>query len=372
MKTGCIFDLDGTLVDSIDDLANSCNLMLQHFNLPIFEMNDYRQFVGSGVKKLIERVLPKEKQNLKEEALDIFYEIYSQNCLQYTTPYPYVIELLKKLKELNIPIAVVSNKPHHLTKHIVNTLFGNLVDVCYGQIEGIEVKPNPTLVIKACKQLGIDREVSFYIGDSDVDILTAKNAKLQSIGCTWGNRSECELINNGANFIAHDALELKEIILERTEFILVSSCLMGKNCKYNGLNNNNMYVQSYLNNFNYICVCPEQLGGLPTPRIPSEVKGQCVINKNNEDVTDYFKLGAKKTLEIVKKYNINQAILKANSPSCGSKYIYDGTFSQLLTKASGITAQLLMQNKVVILDEKDIELKVGKDNKYEKSNHRSK
>lgn len=138
------------------------------------------------------------------------------------------------------------------------------------------------------------------------------------------------------------------------EKILVSSCLVGKNCKYNGENNYNEKVINYIKNKDVYLVCPEQLGGMSTPRLASERKGNKVINKEGKDVTKYFVEGAYKVLEIALKNNIKKAILKSKSPSCGLNLIYDGTFSNKLVSGDGITTELLKKNNIEILTENDL------------------
>lgn len=142
---------------------------------------------------------------------------------------------------------------------------------------------------------------------------------------------------------------------------LVSACLCGINCKYNGKNNINLYFMELMQEGAVIPVCPEQLGGLPTPRLPAEINagsGQDVlagnskvINKNGEDVSDNYIRGAYETLKIAKLVGVEIAILKSRSPSCGSKYIYDGSFSYKLRQADGVTAALLKENGIRVMDE---------------------
>ena len=146
--------------------------------------------------------------------------------------------------------------------------------------------------------------------------------------------------------------------------ILVSACLLGINCKYNGDNNKNEQVEKYLKDKKFILVCPEQLGGLSTPRNPSEIinldkdnvieGNTVVINNKNLDVTEEFKKGALETLKIAKIYGCKKAILKEGSPSCGSSFIYDGSFKGKKVNGSGVTTSLLRQNNIVVISEKDI------------------
>ena len=146
--------------------------------------------------------------------------------------------------------------------------------------------------------------------------------------------------------------------------ILVSACLLGINCKYNGDNNKNEQVEKYLKDKKFILVCPEQLGGMSTPRNPSEIinldkdnvieGNTVVINNKNLDVTEEFKKGALETLKIAKIYGCKKAILKEGSPSCGSSFIYDGSFKGKKVNGSGVTTSLLRQNNIVVISEKDI------------------
>ncbi len=133
--------------------------------------------------------------------------------------------------------------------------------------------------------------------------------------------------------------------------IMVSACLMGDNVKYNGSNNINNELINNLKDYEVIKICPEVLGGLSIPRNPSEIKNEKVINKEGIDVTEYFNNGAIKTLDIAKKEHIKIAILKENSPSCGSNYIYDGTFTNKKINGRGITAKLLNENNIIVLNE---------------------
>ena len=133
--------------------------------------------------------------------------------------------------------------------------------------------------------------------------------------------------------------------------IMVSACLLGYNVKYDGKSNINNDLINDLSNYEIISICPEVMGGLTIPRIPAEINNDKVINKNNVDVTNKFLLGASKTLEIAKKNNIKIAILKDGSPSCGSSYIYDGTFTHNKVDGNGITSKLLKENGIIVLNE---------------------
>ena len=138
------------------------------------------------------------------------------------------------------------------------------------------------------------------------------------------------------------------------EIILVSACLLGYNCKYNGKNNKNDKVLEYIKDKYVIPICPEIFGGLSTPRIPSEINDNKVINKEGMDVTKYFMDGANKTLEIAKTLNIKKALLKQKSPSCGCGKIYDGTFTNNIINSDGITTKLLKENNIEVITEEDL------------------
>ncbi len=139
------------------------------------------------------------------------------------------------------------------------------------------------------------------------------------------------------------------------EKILVSACLLGVNCKYNGGNNENELVTEYIKDKEVIIICPEIMGGLSTPRDPSEIKNNKVYSINGKDVTDNFVRGAKEALKLAKKFNVKKALLKSKSPSCGSKYIYDGTFNNILIEGEGLTSKLLKANGLEIITEKDLQ-----------------
>lgn len=136
--------------------------------------------------------------------------------------------------------------------------------------------------------------------------------------------------------------------------ILVSACLLGHNCKYNGGNNDNAAVHSYLEGKDWVCFCPERASGLPAPRLPSEIRGDKVYSKAGEDVTAEFCLGAEKTLAFCQRQGVTHAILKARSPSCGPHAVYDGTFTGKVVPGMGVTARLLAENGVTLMDEEDI------------------
>ena len=206
-----IFDLDGTLLDTLDDLYLSVNHILSKYNFPLRTKDEVRMFVGNGVPKLIERALPKgHGKEIFDSALADFKKYYGAHCNDNTKPYPQINESLSCLKARGYKIAVVSNKVDFATKSLCSDYFGDLVDVAIGQREGIEKKPAPDSVFEAMRILNSKEAV--YIGDSDVDIMTAKNANLPCIVVTWGFRDRDFLFRSGGEIFANNTDEMMAII----------------------------------------------------------------------------------------------------------------------------------------------------------------
>ena len=210
--TTCIFDLDGTLVDSLEDLANTCNLILEQLQLPIHPLNSYRTFVGDGVDMLITRILPDSHKHLQKEARQRFDTMYPKYCLEYTKMYPGIKELIDSLYKQGVHLAVVTNKPDVIAKKMVQSLFGSKFLYIYGNNPIYPRKPDPYFVNQIVNDLQVDKQKVFYIGDSDVDMLTGKNAGVKTIGVAWGFRGKEELIMHGANYVVEDAREIGVII----------------------------------------------------------------------------------------------------------------------------------------------------------------
>lgn len=209
-----IFDLDGTLTDTLADLRNSVNYALSQFGFCERTTEEIRCFVGNGVKRLIYLSVPENTpDDISEKCLKIFKEHYAANSLAETKPYEGIIDLLKSLKENEIKTAVVTNKMHSAAADIVEFFFGNLIDVTVGQIDGVAQKPQPDGIYKALGLLGVSKEKVVYVGDSEVDCITARNADIPCIGVTWGFRSKEVLLENGADFIAETSEGLKKFIV---------------------------------------------------------------------------------------------------------------------------------------------------------------
>lgn len=212
MKKGCLFDLDGTLVNSIEDLAISTNEVLKLHGLPTYDISQYRLFVGNGVKKLMERALGQEHIDLLDECLNDFQKIYRQHCLDHTLPYQGIKELIDDLKAKGIKMSVVTNKPHALAIKIVETLFPDTFVAIYGQQDLYPVKPDPQSTYLALMAMKLDKKDCLFIGDNQVDIDTGYNAEIDSVGVTWGFRGRQELTEAGANDIVDNPAQIMEII----------------------------------------------------------------------------------------------------------------------------------------------------------------
>lgn len=214
-KKLCIFDLDGTLVDSLEDLAVSMNFALGKHGLPAHPKEAYRLFVGSGVKKLIERAaapLPCSEA-LLEALRESFSSYYKDHCFDFTRPYPGCAALLRELSLCGIAVGILSNKPDPFVRQIAEHLFpGFSFSVIWGKREEYPAKPDPTSLLECIRLSGVKRDECFYIGDSDVDILTAKRAGVQSCGAVWGFRGEEELRTAGADFLLKHPLALLSLL----------------------------------------------------------------------------------------------------------------------------------------------------------------
>lgn len=210
-----IFDLDGTLLNTLYDLTDSTNFMLNQFNYPIRTIEEIRMFVGNGVVKLVQRAIPNGKDNCDfDKCLATFKRHYSQNMYNKTKPYDGIIDLLKGLKQKGYKIAVVSNKYDLAVKELCDKFFPELVDVAIGENEnaGIKKKPSPDTVNLAIESLSAKKENCVYIGDSDVDIETSDNAQIPCISVTWGFRDREFLKEHGAKYFVDFPNEIFKIL----------------------------------------------------------------------------------------------------------------------------------------------------------------
>jgi len=211
MKT-CIFDLDGTLTDTLESLAFSVKETLKEMGLPQITTDECRSFVGNGARYLMERSLEaagdRELSRI-EEGMEVYGRIFDENCTYHVTPYQGIPELLQSLKEKGVLLAVLSNKPHEQAVKVVKEIFGERwFDYVSGQQEGIEKKPDPAGVIHIMETLKLTNEECLYVGDSEVDVRTGNNAGVRTIIVSWGFRTREELKEAGARTVIDSPLEL--------------------------------------------------------------------------------------------------------------------------------------------------------------------
>ena len=207
------FDMDGTIVDSMADLAACTNEAMERHGYPSKPVEGYAKFAGNGVYVMIQRALaPAQVSEEKlKEIRDDFFEIYKEKCTVNTTTYKGVPELISALKNKGIKVGCITNKVEPVAFKIIDHFFDGM-DVVYGQVDGVPNKPDPLLTLKALNELGIKPEDCLFVGDSDVDMQTAGNSGCVGVGVLWGFRGEEELRNNGARFIVSEAEEILEIV----------------------------------------------------------------------------------------------------------------------------------------------------------------
>ena len=206
-----IFDLDGTLLDTIADLAAAVNFALRVYNYPEHDVNEYRFFVGDGIRKLVERALPEDARTSIhiDEVLGYFRQYYMRHCEDLTKPYAGIEELLSSLQGAGVMLAVASNKFQIGTESLVKRFFPNINFVAVlGQREGIPVKPDPQIIFDIVQVAGVTKEQTLYVGDSGVDMQTASAAGVDSVGVLWGFRTAEELLQNGAGSLVSTPMEI--------------------------------------------------------------------------------------------------------------------------------------------------------------------
>lgn len=208
-----IFDLDGTLIDSVLDIALCMNEVLEELNLQTYEIEEYNYFLGGGVDVLVDNVLKNPTQQLKQKVTQRFKEVYDLAIHTNTKAYEGIYELLDELEKLDFKLAVLSNKPHKFTIAYINRLFDkyNFIEV-HGQKEDTPKKPHPAGALLISEKLNIPCEDIYFVGDTKVDMQTATNANMTSIGVLWGFRNEEELKQYNANFIVNEPLEILNIV----------------------------------------------------------------------------------------------------------------------------------------------------------------
>lgn len=208
-----IFDLDGTLLDTLEDLTDSVNYAMQQFGLPTHTLDAVRGFVGNGVATLIRRAIPQGAENPSYEAiLAAFKEHYAKHCEDKTRPYEGIMEALALLQKQGYHLAIVSNKFDGAVKQLCKKYFGEYISVAIGESDQVKRKPAPDTVYQALRELGSEGSRAIYVGDSEVDLQTAQNAQLRCVSVTWGFRTKEQLLNAGADLIIRTPQELPELL----------------------------------------------------------------------------------------------------------------------------------------------------------------
>lgn len=209
-----IFDLDGTLLNTIDDLGDAANWVCEQNGWPTHTIDEYKTFVGNGIPKLVERFTPPDRRDphTLETALVQFQRRYDAHKEDKTAPYPGIIPLLEALSEGEVTVGVLSNKDHDMARQVIRHYFGGRIAFVQGRKQGIAPKPDPTGLFRLMEEMEADPATTIFVGDSDVDIATGHNGYLPAVGVLWGFRTFGELSRAGAEYIVDTPQALAEII----------------------------------------------------------------------------------------------------------------------------------------------------------------
>ena len=208
-----LFDMDGTVLDTLEDLKDAVNVTLRAYGMPERSLEEVRCFVGNGALRLFEQaVAPGSSQETVMETLAYFKDYYDRHCLIKTAPYDGIMELLAELKAQGVKLAVVSNKPHSAVMELSRLFFSDYMEYSMGQQDFIARKPAPDMLWHTVERMGLELSDCVYIGDSEVDVATAKNAGMDGIAVSWGFRTVAELEAAGAKCIVHSTEELLELL----------------------------------------------------------------------------------------------------------------------------------------------------------------
>ncbi|MCI9509169.1 MAG: HAD hydrolase-like protein [Angelakisella sp.] len=211
MKPVLLFDLDGTLLDSLADITRCGNEALALSGLPLHTQKEYQGYIGNGARLLVQRMLaPKDRPAYEEQVYANYMRIYEGLCAQGCNPFPGVLDMLRTLQKAGFLTAVISNKPDSQTRLVWESTFGNTLDLAQGQLEGVPTKPDPAGPREVLRRL--DGVCAAYIGDSEVDMQTGKNCGFYTIGVTWGMKPREMLLENGADALADSVEELAALL----------------------------------------------------------------------------------------------------------------------------------------------------------------
>jgi len=210
-----IFDLDGTLINSVEDLGTSVNRVLESFGFPTHDLDEYNRFIGDGAEMMVKRALPEGKrdESTLRKCLDLFLKDYFKNYNVHTKPYDGIPQLLDYLADKSVKTAVLTNKPNEVTRKIVSEIFQKWhFEEVLGQTDNLPRKPDPTGAMMISKKINIDTEKIIYLGDSGVDMETAKSAGMLPVGVLWGFRDRSELKEHGARYLINNPMQILDIV----------------------------------------------------------------------------------------------------------------------------------------------------------------
>lgn len=216
MIKACIFDLDGTLADTLESMAYTANELMEIFGLKKLPADNFRYYSGEGADMLMRRVLRDAgdpELHFLQEGRKMYREKFNKNPMYHVRHYPGMPETISALKKMKIKLAVCTNKPHEAAVKVIQTMFGDDFELVLGQLEGRKPKPDPESAVLAAKSLGVNPDECMYIGDTGTDMQTGKNAGMFTVGALWGFRDRMELMENGADDLAETPEDILDFIL---------------------------------------------------------------------------------------------------------------------------------------------------------------
>ena len=209
-----LFDMDGTVLDTLDDLCDSINHSLSEFSLPPVSREHVRQCLGNGAAFLVSHSIPADcSPDLEADVLAFYKPWYDAHCLIKTAPYEGILPMMQSLKEHGLRLAIISNKPDRAVQELSDAFFPGLLELSVGESPSVRRKPAPDTILTAASQIGLSVDQCVYVGDSEVDLQTARNAGMDCISVTWGFRGEAQLIEAGASILVRTPQELESLLL---------------------------------------------------------------------------------------------------------------------------------------------------------------
>ena len=211
-----LFDMDGTVLDTLDDLTNAVNHTLSEYAMPLIDRRQAASYLGNGAKYLLSRAVPAgTPETLLDEMLRAYQPWYDSHCAILTAPYPGILPLMRALREAGVKQAVISNKQDSAVKQLAEQHFPGLLEIAVGESTTVRRKPNPDAVLAALREMDVDKADAIYVGDTEVDLRTAENAGLACAAVGWGFRTKDQLVDAGAGHVFQNAEELQAWLLEK-------------------------------------------------------------------------------------------------------------------------------------------------------------